>query len=40
MITLDSFLQNVESDFKFRERRYQQWTDNYELYRDTVITKP
>jgi hypothetical protein len=38
VITLDTFLQNVESDFKFRQRRHQQWTDNYELYRDTVIT--
>src|ERR1044071_6889514 len=28
---------NLESDRKFRERRHPQWTDNYTLYRDTVI---
>jgi hypothetical protein len=28
----------TESDRLFRERRHTQWTDNYELYRDTVIT--
>lgn len=27
-----------ESARKFRERRHPQWTQNYELYRDTVIT--
>lgn len=38
MITLDTFQTNVQSDFRFRERRHPQWTENYELYRDTVIT--
>jgi DNA-binding cell septation regulator SpoVG len=38
--TLDiNFLQkNHESSRRFRERRHQNFTDNYELYRDTVIT--
>lgn len=38
MITLETFKTNTESDRKFRERRHPQWTENYELYRDTVIT--
>ena len=34
-----NFLQkNHDSARRFRERRHPQWTDNYELYRDTVIT--
>jgi hypothetical protein len=28
---------NERSAFKFRERRHQEWTDNYELYRNKVI---
>lgn len=27
-----------EADFKFQERRHSQWTENYQLYRDKVIT--
>ncbi len=38
MITLENFKINTASDLKFRERRHPQWTENYELYRDTVIT--
>lgn len=26
------------ADFQFQERRHPQWTENYQLYRDTVIT--
>src|ERR1044071_8578486 len=26
-----------QADFKFQERRHPQWTENYQLYRDTVI---
>jgi hypothetical protein len=29
---------NERNAFKFRERRHQEWTDNYELYRNKVIT--
>src|ERR1035441_7601736 len=28
---------NERNAFKFRERRHQEWTDNYELYRNKVI---
>jgi hypothetical protein len=28
---------NKQSDFNFQRRRHPQWTENYELYRDTVI---
>jgi hypothetical protein len=38
VIILDTFQTNVESDFKFRQCRHQQWTENYELYREAVIT--
>lgn len=37
-----NLLQNLktdeQSDFRFQERRHAQWTENYQLYRDTVIT--
>lgn len=36
--SLDTLLQYKESNYNFRERRHPQWTTNYELYRDTVIT--
>src|ERR1041384_7211091 len=26
------------ADFQFQERRHDQWKENYQLYRDTVIT--
>ena len=26
------------SDRRWRERRHPQWTENYQLYRDTIIT--
>src|SRR5579864_639529 len=36
--TLKSKLRlNKQSDFDFQRRRHPQWTENYELYRDTVI---
>lgn len=28
---------NEQSDVKYQERRHAQWTENYQLYRDTVI---
>ena len=28
---------NKENGFKYQQRRHPQWTENYELYRDTVI---
>lgn len=28
---------NEQADFKYQERRHAQWTENYQLYRDTVI---
>jgi hypothetical protein len=38
VISLNIYLTNVESNFRFRERRHQQWTENYKLYRNTGIT--
>lgn len=29
---------NERADFEFQERRHPQWTENYQLYRDKVIT--
>ncbi len=29
---------NERADFAFQERRHSQWTENYQLYRDKVIT--
>lgn len=37
LLTIETLKTNLESDRKFRERRHPQWTDNYHLYRDTVI---
>ncbi len=37
-ISLQTIQKNLESDRRFRERRHQQWTDNYLLDRDIVIT--
>jgi hypothetical protein len=28
---------NEQADFDFQQRRHSQWTENYQLYRDTVI---
>jgi hypothetical protein len=28
---------NEQADFLFQQRRHDQWTENYQLYRDTVI---
>lgn len=28
---------NEKADFRYQERRHAQWTENYQLYRDTVI---
>jgi hypothetical protein len=35
---LDNLKTDEQADFKFQERRHSQWTENYQLYRDTVIT--
>jgi hypothetical protein len=37
-ISIETIQKNLESDRRFRERRHQQWTDNYLLDRDIVIT--
>ena len=37
-ITAESVQADIMADFRWRERRHQQWTENYQLYRDTVIT--
>lgn len=37
-VSIETIQKNLESDRRFRERRHQQWTDNYLLDRDTVIT--
>jgi len=36
-ISIETLQKNLLSDRYFRERRHPQWTDNYCLYRDTVI---
>ncbi len=36
-LSIDTIQKHLTSDRLFRERRHQQWTTNYELYRDTVI---
>ncbi len=37
-LTIDIIQKNLIADRFWRERRHPQWTTNYELYRDTVIT--
>jgi hypothetical protein len=37
-VTIDETQTDLDSDRRWRERRHQAWTDNYELYRNTVIT--
>jgi hypothetical protein len=37
-VTIDQIQTDLEADRRWRERRHQQWTENYQLYRDTVIT--
>lgn len=36
--SIEDIKTNLEADYRFRERRHAQWTTNYQLYRDTVIT--
>lgn len=38
VVTIDTIQKDLISDRQWRERRHPQWTLNYELYRDTVIT--
>ena len=37
-VSIDIINKDLISDRQWRERRHPQWTLNYELYRDTVIT--
>ncbi len=41
-IDYEHIVQNLQTDeladFQFQERRHDQWKENYQLYRDTVIT--
>ncbi len=37
-ITIEQVQKNLQADLRWRERRHPQWTTNYQLYRDTVIT--
>jgi len=37
-VTIDQIQLDLDADRRWRERRHQQWTENYQLYRDTVIT--
>lgn len=36
--SIDTIKANLDADIRWRERRHPQWTTNYQLYRDTVIT--
>jgi hypothetical protein len=36
-VSIQTLQKNLLADRFFRQRRHQPWTDNYELYRDTVI---
>jgi hypothetical protein len=36
--SIDTIKANLDADLRWRERRHPQWTTNYQLYRDTVIT--
>jgi hypothetical protein len=38
MLTSQELQDNIESAAQYRERRHPQWSENYRLYRDTVIT--
>lgn len=38
LVTFNQINEDFISDRNWRERRHPQWTLNYELYRDTVIT--
>ena len=35
---LENLKTDEQADFDFQKRRHSQWTENYQLYRDTVIT--
>lgn len=37
-ISIDTIRTNLDADLRWRERRHAAWTQNYALYRDTVIT--
>lgn len=36
--SIDTILTNLDADRRWRERRHPHWTENYQLYRDFVIT--
>lgn len=37
-VTIDQVQTDLDADRRWRERRHPRWIDNYQLYRDTVIT--
>lgn len=37
-VSIDTINANFAADLRWRERRHAPWTQNYQLYRDTVIT--
>ena len=37
-LLISQHTQEKDSSIKFKERRFQQWNDNYYLYRDKIIT--
>lgn len=38
MLTSQELQDNIESAAQYRERRHPQRSENYRLYRDTVVT--
>lgn len=36
--SIDTIKANLTADLRWREPRHPQWTQNYQLYRDTVVT--
>ena len=38
MLASQELQDNIESTAQYRERKHPQWSENYRLYRDTVIT--
>jgi hypothetical protein len=37
-VLLETLQTDLDADRRYRERRHPQWTENYQLYRDTVVT--
>ena len=36
-ITIETVQKNLDADLRWRERRHQQWTENYQLYLSATI---